>query len=234
MALQSFLMDQLYKLRYEGFRRLAIFPSGFILTYIQKRQKKEFERFEMNSCINEFASKGHKIYIMTTLPKYDAYQMSRCMGSVGRCERIMIKDRSDLKSLSSYYLVWYTINDEGLDGYDKTNSYNYSLHDITQDYLNGRLITTSYKIRIEQLEECMRQFEMGLTKPIDIRVVCDTTINKSLVVDGTKRLISLYYFMLQKPKLLDRLLSSDHSIYILNYSSDVCHEFFPYDFHKLF
>jgi len=47
------------------------------------------------------------------------------------CEQITIEFTGDIEKLSSYYLVWYNLNEKGLNGFDKKiGSYNYTLHDF--------------------------------------------------------------------------------------------------------
>lgn len=86
---------------------------------------------------------------------------------------------------------------------------------------------------MDQLECNISSMDDGLRKNVVICVAYDTTYKKSLIVDGVKRSLALYYFMVQKPDILRDLLSSKHEIYILKYSSSCTHEIFLSDFPKL-
>jgi hypothetical protein len=156
------------------------------------------------------------------------------LGSVGTCERVRIRSDSDVKKLSDHYLVWYTINEEGRSGCNEQGSYNYRVCDFANDFIDKKVDVSSYGTRIDELKDCICSLKEGLQQPIAIRVAYHSVLNRALIVDGVKRTLSLYYFMLKEPKTLKDLLRSiNHPVYVLKFASDKCHEVFPYDFKKL-
>ena len=187
----------------------------------------------MHTCIDEFVSKKNKITIVSSLHNYNKQQASTYLNSLGTCERLYIKSVSDIEKLSKYYLVWYTINEEGLEGWDKTGSYNYTVYAFTRDFIENKINSKLYIKRIKQLKNCIKKLKDGLNQPVNIRVAYHSTLKKALVVDGVKRIISLYYLMLVNPEILDGLLSSEHSISIVQFTSKKAQDIFPGDFHKL-
>ena len=75
--------------------------------------------------------------------------------------------------------------------------------------------------------------EDGLRKNVVICVAYNAHYNKSIIVDGVKRSLALYYFMAKRPKILRDLFSSKHEIYILKFCSTCTHKIFYGDFPKL-
>jgi hypothetical protein len=155
------------------------------------------------------------------------------LASLGTCERISIHTVRGIEILSEWFLVWYTLNSEGETGFDKTGSNNYTVAGFVDDYLSGQLNVPAYKDNISQLERKIEELKGGLTQPITITVASHNKLKKNLVVDGVKRTIALYYLKLTDSKSLEMLLSSNFSIDVLKFTSNRCHEVFPYDFQKL-
>ncbi len=184
------------------------------------------------SPLDEFVSEIERIYPCNTLKTLGVKRAKMYLNTIGTCARLHINCGDDVKKLSSYHLVWYTENGKGESGFDKENSFNYTLHDFANDFINKKL-GNSYGERLKQLKKTLSDLRGGLRKPIDIRVAYDSTLKKAVVVDGVKRVISLYYFMLKEPNTLSRIFSSEYPVYILKFVSDKCQDIFPCDFKKI-
>ena len=75
---------------------------------------------------------------------------------------------------------------------------------------------------------------MGLIDDIDIVIALDTSLNKGLIVDGTKHSLALYYLLHREERVFNEFLISVKSrINIVYLKSDVCRILFPLAFCKL-
>lgn len=177
------------------------------------------------SCIVDFWSQEigvHKLPLSTS-------ELDR----LGSCKKIVLKTPSDIVPLGEYPIVWYIPNKKGKSGYNVPDSPHYSVRTRVEDFVNGNHVNGDYANRIEQLKCKITSMGNGLNKNVVIRVAHDTTYEKSIIIDGVKRSLALYYFKVQNPVTLNNLLSSKHQIYILKYSSSIAHKIFPSDFSKL-
>lgn len=151
--------------------------------------------------------------------------------SIGKCEKTKLTPEN-VAELSDWSLVWYTVNSKGETGCDKEESNNYTVADFVNHYSLGKLNLPAYSDRINQLECIIEKLRCGLNQPITITVAYDNELNKNLVIDGVKRTIALYYLKLTDSKLLEKIIS-EYPVYILKFSSNICHKVFPCDFQKL-
>ncbi len=147
---------------------------------------------------------------------------------IGTCKLRQLGRPDDMDQLSNHYLVWYKPNKLGLSGWNVSGSVNYSLC----EYMNG-LENGSIKMPTE-VSSLIASFEQGLQKPIEILVAFDTVQKISLIVDGTKRALALCYLKHKEPEVMNRLISSNHPIHILQLNSTCCGVLFPCDFLKLY
>ncbi len=148
--------------------------------------------------------------------------------TIGTCEQKQVKNSDELNQLSDHYLVWYKPNDVGRDGWNVNGSINYRL----SEYYDG---LTAQKIPMRHdINQLIQSLNGGMKEPIEIMVAFDTSLKTGLIVDGTKRAISLYYLMHKNSGSLDNLLSSSqHPVRILQLSSPHCRLLFPCDFLKM-
>ena len=155
------------------------------------------------------------------------------LNGLGSCEKIPLTNITDIEELGNHPIVWYVPNERGEDGHDVPESPHYTVKTRIEDFIDGRHIDGNYQDRINQLRCKISSMEDGLTQNVVICVAYDTTYKKSLIVDGVKRSLALYYFMVQKQNILGKLLSSNYEIYILRFSSPCTHKIFYGDFPKL-
>jgi hypothetical protein len=109
---------------------------------------------------------------------------------IGTYQSLKVCTKHDINRLLKYYLVRYKPNEEGYDGPQVKGSLNY----LFQEYAN-KILRESSLMRQEIQHLVQSISENGLTHNIDIVVALDTTLNKGLIVDGTKRSLALYYML---------------------------------------
>jgi hypothetical protein len=146
---------------------------------------------------------------------------------VGICELKPLSSIEDIEDLLNYYLVWYKPNQQGRSGVELKDSKNYLFHEYVEGILTGsdNMIQNIYPL-IKSLKE--------LTSDIDIIIAYDTFIKKGLIIDGTRRALSLYYIKhTNKEQFTNLLNSTKYSIKLIYMKSNVCRILFPLDFCKL-
>jgi|GEM_PF-6324904 hypothetical protein len=74
---------------------------------------------------------------------------------------------------------------------------------------------------------------LSLENNIDIVIAIVTSINKTLIIDGTKRCLALFYLKAKEEKKLMDILASAYSINIVTLKSSICRILFQVDFCKL-
>jgi hypothetical protein len=87
----------------------------------------------MQPFTDEFVSKKSEITICSKLHDYDVKKAGIYLNSIGTCERLCIRTKSNVEELADYYIVWYTINNKGENGFDKQESHNYTVRGFTND-----------------------------------------------------------------------------------------------------
>jgi hypothetical protein len=178
---------------------------------------------ESEDLVNRFLAKLEQIGCinMTKMARsYGCSDLSLFRG-IGTCELKRMRDVKDADQISECYLVWYKPNKDGLSGWNVNGSVNYRL---------GEYLELIQKPEVSSLIESFRK---GLKSDVEILVAFDTTLNLGLIVDGTKRALALHYLKDSDGDTLNRLLTSDHSIDILQLNSAYCKVLFPCDFLKL-
>ncbi len=140
---------------------------------------------------------------------------------IGTCELKRIAKAGDIDVLSQYYLVWYKPNEHGLGGWNVAGSQNYRLLEYGE-------LTQKYEV-----SSLIESLESGLKGEIEILVALDTTLNRGLIVDGTKRALALCHLKNNLLESFGNLLTSEYSIDILQLNSPYCKMLFPCDFLKL-
>jgi hypothetical protein len=86
---------------------------------------------------------------------------------------------------------------------------------------------------MNQVSSVIKSLGNGLENNIDIVIAIDTSINKTLIIDGTKRRLALYYLKAKEEKKLMDILAPAYSINIVTLKSSICRILFPVDFCKL-
>lgn len=147
---------------------------------------------------------------------------------ISTCELKQIVKPNDIDQLSEHYLVWYKPNEYGLSGWNFVGSINYRL----REYWNA-LVNNSIAIQ-PQVLSLAQSFKTGLKQPVEILVAFDISHNISLIVDGTKRVLALYYLKQKEPAILNKLISLQKPIHVLQLNSAYCGLLFPCDFLKLY
>lgn len=150
-----------------------------------------------------------------------------------RMERIRIIGINDVQRLAENYIVWYTINDNGLSGWDHQGSMNYKVNEFIEDLSQLRGLP-NHEHEISGLNLVRESLRTGLTTNVTIRVAHDTFLNKQIIVDGTKRAVSLCTFLGEDLQVLSLLINSEFRIEILKLTSKYCHAVFPCDFNKFY
>ena len=133
----------------------------------------------------------------------------------------LVGETRDIERIRNYYLVWYRRNRDNMDGWQFPGSFNYKLSDYKE------LIQRS---KVDSLIASMRG---GLTSNVEITTAYDTSLRKGLIVDGTKRALSLFYLKREEPDIFASVLKSRYSIRMLECRSKYCKALFPCDFMKL-
>ncbi|MFC1478433.1 hypothetical protein ACFL57_03140 [Candidatus Margulisiibacteriota bacterium] len=142
--------------------------------------------------------------------------------SVSRIEKVQLHSLKDIVNMGSYYLVWYR------------NSHNERVEYIDPE---ARNITVEEKSKMdlksspdEDIQEMLIEFENGADKDIDIVVVHDSLLDKSVILDGNHRLSVLYYYCLNDIEKLKAILSSGFSINVITFFSPLSSTIFFLDF----
>jgi len=148
-------------------------------------------------------------------------------------ERMRITEENDVQRLADNYIVWYTINESGLSGWDHQESMNYKVSKFIEDLPQLRGLH-NHEHEISGLDLIREGLKTGLSSNITIRVAHDTFLNRQIIVDGTKRAVSLCTFLLEDLQVLSSLLNSEFRIEILKITSKYCHAVFPCDFNKFY
>ena len=131
-----------------------------------------------------------------------------------------------MEQFLDYYLVWYKPNNDGQSGPNIEGSTNHRFGEYVGTVLKGSADN------MNQIRPIIESLGSGLDNNIDIVVALDTSINKGLVVDGTKRSLALYYLNKERENFIN-LLASKHSINIITLKSSITRILFPVDFCKL-
>lgn len=145
-------------------------------------------------------------------------------GRICNFKYVQVRSFDDLDSLISYHLVWYKPNIHGQEGATVDGSVNYLLSEYVQ-----MLISDPTKIKPRIREIICSIYRDGITEPIEITIAHDPTTNKSVIVDGTHRIIALHYLRFLDSLEKDQLGKIELS-FIESASSRML---FPYDFLKV-
>lgn len=131
---------------------------------------------------------------------------------IGRCE--ITKFSGNWEELYPLYLAWYT----GEKAWCWLPSANYTVGEYVEGLRDGSIKPS------KELEELKTSLSEWVFRPIEIFVVTDAGLGKSLVVDGAKRLVALASLGIV-PKAED--------VFIYIYSSYYTHMIFAADFLKI-
>ena len=107
---------------------------------------------------------------------------------LGNCHDITLNPEH-LELLDQYYLVWYKDDNKGQNGPQFADSYNYRLSDFRNEFLSG----SSNMMKMVNSNNIIDNLKNGLTESITLITIKDTTLNKALLLDGTKRFLALQY-----------------------------------------
>ena len=116
----------------------------------------------------------------------------------------------------------------GEDGWDVIGSLNYQ----SREYVEGLFKKLSGLPHASEAFQFINSFMKGWIQPINIFTIKDTSLNKAVIVDGTKRALALFYLKRRRPKSLNRLITSGHPIYIFEWKWSHMRCIFPCDFMK--
>jgi hypothetical protein len=167
-------------------------------------------------------------YALTGFGFKEVSRIYNVFAGIGICQSLKVRSKYDINRLLKYYLVRYKPNEKGDMGLNIEGSLNY----VFREYAKKILEESSFmQQEVQPLVQSFR--ENGLTNDIDIIVALDTTLNKGLIVDGTKRSLTLYYMLHKEKQLFNEVLTSAKSINIVYLKSAVCRILFPLDFCKL-
>ncbi|WXG39829.1 MAG: hypothetical protein WED07_03220 [Candidatus Freyarchaeum deiterrae] len=145
---------------------------------------------------------------------------------LGRCDLKRIENSNDLNELSKYYMVWHTQNGVEPTNWWVSGSANWLFSEYVTGYISGSIIN-------RDINSIFESFKRGLTANVEILVALDETINKGIIVDGTKRAVALCRIKNEDESALDFLFNSVYQINILKFSSKYCKILFPCDFLRL-
>lgn len=158
----------------------------------------------------------------------DVTSLYNVFRNIGTCEVRRVTTAEDIEQLSSYYLVWYKPNASGMTSPFADGSVNYRFDEYNAAILNGSISMPPPVInRVESFKN------EGLIKNVDIVVGFDISIDKGLIVDGTKSSLALSHLRSNNVNVLKDLLASTNSINIVYLKSPVCRVLFPIDFCRL-
>ncbi len=133
--------------------------------------------------------------------------------------------------MGEWYLPWYKPDVNGHSGYHFEGSANWKLSDYAQALISGEVTETC---ELSYLHESLGQ---GAARDIQIVAARDTRLNKTVIVDGVKRAITLQIFALKKAEALVNLLGDGKAgsakIKVVEFSSAYMRQFFPSDFLRL-
>jgi hypothetical protein len=147
---------------------------------------------------------------------------------LGECHDLTINPEN-LELLDQYYLVWYKDNSKGENGSQFVGSNNYRVSEFRAELLSGM----PNRMRIVNSNSIIDEFKNGLTQSVSLITIRDTTLNKSLLLDGTKRLLALQYIKSKYPEIYHRLDFPKYPIKLCSMMSPVARIIYPIDFYKL-
>ena len=167
-------------------------------------------------------------YAQTESRSKDITYLYNVFRNIGTCELKRVTNVEDMEHLSNCYLVWYKPNASGIASPFANGSVNYRLDEYTAAILKGSIpMPCSVINRVQSFKED------GLNNNVYIVVGFDTSIDKGLVVDGTKGCLALFYLRRNHNDIFKKLLASPHSVNVVYLRSPVCRVLFPIDFCRL-
>jgi hypothetical protein len=166
-------------------------------------------------------------YLAQTFEFDDVSYLYNVFQGIGTCKCEKLTTSMDIEQFLDYYLVWYKPNNDGQSGPNIEGSTNHRFGEYVATVLKGSADN------MNQIRPIIESLGSGLDNNIDIVVALDTSINKGLVVDGTKRSLALYYLKNKERGNFISLLASKHSINIITLKSSITRILFPVDFCKL-
>jgi len=149
------------------------------------------------------------------------------LASMGSARRLPITTMEDIDQLLGMRMVWYCPNQLGKDGWWVENSPNY----VVKDYLAG--LANSSIAMPPELAKLIKSFQSGITQPVEAMVAYDTSLKVGLIVDGTKRALTLCHLRQTDQAPLAKGFAAGDDIHILKLSSPYCLSLFFCDFAKL-
>jgi hypothetical protein len=147
----------------------------------------------------------------------------------GVCNVYALTKISDFEKLTQCYLPWYKPNSENQRGYNVKGSTNYRFDHYIAGFARGE----EKVLEKDKIADYIQSYRRGWQEPIEIVIAHDTSINISLIVDGTHRSLALYYLYLIDNEILRKVMISSASINICILKSRKCRTLFSYDFQKL-
>jgi hypothetical protein len=158
----------------------------------------------------------------------DPSVMRRVFKGLGKCEDLIL-DPNKLHSLDEYHTVQYKLNPNGECGPQFEGSYNYSVGEYRRKLLSG----SSEAMNFVNSRKIIDKLQKGLSESPVIVSIMDTSINKGLILDGTRRLFGLIYIKCMEPHIYENLDFSNYPIKFCKLTSPVARIIFQLDFWKL-
>ena len=147
--------------------------------------------------------------------------------NIGSCDNANIKDARDLNKLLECYMVWYKPNFVGQSGWQFAGSMNYKVNEYIKNIKKSVMdIPTNIKNLVDS-------FSAEINANVDILLAHDLSIDKTIIVDGTKRALALLLIKDEAPEVLNKIIRSSYSINIITLNSQYSKIIFPCDFIKL-
>jgi hypothetical protein len=147
---------------------------------------------------------------------------------LGECHDLTI-NAENLELLDQHYLVWYKDNSKGENGPQFVGSNNYRVSEFRAELLSDM----PSRMKIVNSNSIIDKIKNDLTESVSLITIKDTTLNKSLLLDGTKRLMALQYIKSKYPEIYHRLDFPKYPVKLFRMMSPIARIIYPIDFYKL-